>query len=904
MSSDNGKIKGTIGLKNIHINFSQKINFNSNINGKQNNFRQNAENIKPQTINTGFRPRTSFSNTIQTQNSTININTENQNSKPIDQFAKKENINQFRKVDFSTLKHNEYSTQKQTNNNEQISQNSVNNKNDLITNFQNKQQFRKPNLNFQQIPSYLKVDTDKAKDNQKQEKKGFGAKTFKQTQTSFWNKSQDKKNGSVFAKKNDFKNNFFKKSSNIKIKLRDGNKKDNDKQTFKKTANTGGNIDKYSINGMLKTMSNNIELDTEIDDVLGNVISVKLSGINSANSLQKERKIRTSTGNNVPKVNFNQQITRDIKIYNNKISIANLADQMAITAKELVKILQNEGIEVGETETNAFGDIEIDGDTAELIANSYGHKITRLSDDDAENSFISAMQSSRTNVKPRAPIVTIMGHVDHGKTTLLDTIRKASVASREAGGITQHIGAYRTKVGDKWITFLDTPGHAAFTQMRARGAKVTDIVVIVVAADDGIMPQTEEAINHAKTAGVPIIVAINKIDKPDANIERTKQMLFQYGLVPDDLGGDVMVIPISAKEGKNIDKLLEAILLQAEMLELTAAYDGIPDGFIIEAKMDKKRGALATLIVKEGILSQGDFIIVGEQYGKIKGMFDENGKMLKTAEPSVPVEILGLNAVPNAGEIFYAVKNEKDVKEILLDRQEKAKLNAQNKKSGSSSADLLSRLKGEDKVKKIAFIIKADTKGSLEAIINTIEKFENNEVKLKVAHSAVGAVTENDVLLASTCNSFIMTFNVQKPDKKVSDMAEKNNINIRDYKIIYELFDDIKDILSGKLKPVITKTIQGRAEVKMIFEISKVGKIAGCLVKDGTIVRGANVAIVRNGDVILETKCNSIKHGKENVKEIQSGQECGIGIDDISNVKPGDILEFFTTKEEKGQFTT
>ena len=651
-------------------------------------------------------------------------------------------------------------------------------------------------------------------------------------------------------------------------------------------------------------MSNNIELDTEIDDVLGNVISVKLSGINSANSLQKERKIRTSTGNNIPKVNFNQQITRDIKIYNNKISIANLADQMAITAKELVKILQNEGIEVGEKETNAFGDIEIDGDTAELIANSYGHKITRLSDDDAENSFISAMQSSRTNVKPRAPIVTIMGHVDHGKTTLLDTIRKASVASREAGGITQHIGAYRTKVGDKWITFLDTPGHAAFTQMRARGAKVTDIVVIVVAADDGIMPQTEEAINHAKTAGVPIIVAINKIDKPDANIERTKQMLFQYGLVPDDLGGDVMVIPISAKEGKNIDKLLEAILLQAEMLELTAAYDGIPDGFIIEAKMDKKRGALATLIVKEGILSQGDFIIVGEQYGKIKGMFDENGKMLKTAEPSVPVEILGLNAVPNAGEIFYAVKNEKDVKEILLDRQEKAKLNAQNKKSGSSSADLLSRLKGEDKVKKIAFIIKADTKGSLEAIINTIEKFENNEVKLKVAHSAVGAVTENDVLLASTCNSFIMTFNVQKPDKKVSDMAEKNNINIRDYKIIYELFDDIKDILSGKLKPVITKTIQGRAEVKMIFEISKVGKIAGCLVKDGTIVRGANVAIVRNGDVILETKCNSIKHGKENVKEIQSGQECGIGIDDISNVKPGDILEFFTTKEEKGQFTT
>ena len=756
-------------------------------------------------------------------------------------------------------------------------------------NSKQKLQFRKPVLSFQ-----TKLNPNKNDNNEN--KRQF----FKQNNNSFFKSSFDKKNFSTF-KRNNNNNDYYKKSTNIKIKLNNNNfKKDNDKQSLRKTSNTGGNVDKYSINSMLKTMSNNIELDTEIDDILGNVISVKLSGINSTNSLQKEKKIRKSVGNSTNKVKFNVPVVKEISVYNNKITLANLADQMSISVKSLINTIKKEKIDIDLDNNEDIDEIIIDGDSAELIVDCYGHKIKKISDHDAENEFIAKIKKSRTNLKTRPPIVTIMGHVDHGKTTLLDTIRKTSIASREAGGITQHIGAYRSKINDKWITFLDTPGHAAFAKMRARGAKVTDIVIIVVAADDGIMPQTEEAISHAKASNVPIIVAINKIDKPEANIEKTKQMLMQYELLPEEFGGDVIVVPISAKEGKNIDKLLEAILLQAEMLDLKASYDGTPEGFVIEAKMDKQRGTLATIIVKEGVLEQGDFIIVGEQYGKIKCMFDENRKMLKTAEPSVPVEILGLNAVPEAGDIFYAVKNEKEVKEILEQRKNEAKVNAQNAKLSSTTADLLSKLKnGEKETKKVQFIIKADTKGSLEAIVNTIEKINNNEAKPQVIHGGVGAVNESDVLLAQSCHGYIMTFNTQKADKKILEEAENKNVEIHDYKIIYELFDDIEDILIGKLKPAIKKIIQGHAEVKTIFEISKVGKILGCLVKDGAICVGSNVAVMRNDLSVFETKCNSLKHGKENIKDIQSGKECGIGLEKNEDIKPGDILEFFTIKEEK-----
>lgn len=889
MSSDNKKI-GTISISNLKINFGQKIDFSKT----SNNQTQQPSNQ----FNTGFKPKQfNFQKTTEV-NKTENKNTQlNQQNEEI-----KQPQNQFRKFDFSSLKQQE----EQNNNNKNIEDNNKKqSNNNFVKNVeknnqfsqQKKDQFRKPVLSFQ--------------NNEKQDNKNNNQNFDKKNNNKFNNNKNnqnfgDKKFGnfknnqnSNNQKKND-KNNFFKKSSQIKVKLKPEIKKEQERQVFKKTSNTGSNVDKYSINGMLKTMSNNIELDTEIDDVLGNVISVKLSGINSSNSLQKERKVRTSSNkNDTNKVNFNIPIVRKIEIYNDKISLASLADQMAISVKELNKLLRNEGITIDASGYKDIGEVEIDGDTAQLIAESCGHTIKRISNNDAENNFISALKNDRTDTKTRAPIVTIMGHVDHGKTTLLDYIRKSSVASGEAGGITQHIGAYRTKVRDKVITFLDTPGHAAFTEMRARGAQITDIIIIVVAADDGIMPQTEEAISHAKNSGCPIIVAINKIDKPEANIERTKQMLLQYELVPEELGGDVMVVPISAKEGRNIDKLLDAILLQAEMLGLQASYNGTPEGYVVEAKMDKKRGALATVIVKEGTLKQGDFIIVGEQYGKIKGMFDENGKMVKEAEPSVPVEILGLNSVPNAGEIFYAVKNEKDVKEIISNRQDQAKEEAIKQKNATID-NSFSLLDGNSKTEKtISFIIKADTKGSLEAIVNSLNKFDNDEIKLKIAHSAVGPVNETDVLLCSTCNGYIMTFNTQKADKKVLDEAENRSVEIRDYKIIYELFDDVKDILSGKLKPVIKKTIQGHAEVKTIFEISKVGKIAGCLVKDGTICRGASVAIMRNGNLVAETKCDSLKHGKEVVKDIQSGQECGIGLENIDQVQAGDILEFFTTKEEK-----
>ena len=948
MSGSNEKkerIKIGFGTSFNKLNLNKKIDFSGGI--SNNNFAKSTDNnfSKFSNANSSYKFDDVFkNNNANTSNNNSNLeNSDNSNKNFFNQ-------NQFRKVDFSNLSKNINKDNLNENDSKNINKN--NKQNEKAENeidktspnnntVQKKEQFRKPvfafedsggkkdqkedkfssskqddykkqnykNNNFNHKKDFTNIKNDNNKNYVN--KNNFGDKTNKfnndnkEIKQGVFNK--DRKPFNDFEKKitNSFnknfgnkfgKNNFFKKNNQVKVKLKEGINKDNGEQkSFKKSSNTGSNVDKYSINGMIKTISNNIDLDTEIDDILGNVISVKLSGINSANSLQKERKIRTST-NSDKKINFNIPIVREVEVFNDKINLSQFANQMAISTKDLIKVLQKEGIEIDNSDIDNF---ELDGDTAELVAQELGHKIVRKADDDVENEFINKIKGNRKDLKPRAPVVTIMGHVDHGKTTLLDYIRKTSVASGEAGGITQHIGAYRTKVKDRFITFLDTPGHAAFTQMRMRGAKCTDIVVIVIAGDDGIMPQTIEAINHAKTAQVPIIVAINKIDKPEANIERSKQMLLQYEVIPEDLGGDVMVVPISAKNGTNVDKLLEAILLQADILELKAYYDGGADGFVIESKLDKKRGTLVTVIVNNGILSQGDFIIAGEQYGKIKGMFDENGKMVKTAEPSVPVEILGLNSTPNAGEVFYAVKNEKDAKEFIEYRKTKAKEDEQKNKDGLNKNYILSKMNGESDKKTLSFIIKADTNGSVEAIVNTIEKLENDEVKIKVSHKGVGSVSENDVLLASSCNGFILTFNTQKCDKKVLELAEKNGVEIRDYKIIYEMFDDIDKIINGKLEPIQKKDILGNCEVKIIFEISKVGKIAGCLVKDGLISRGANVSVIRNGETIFETKCISLKHGKENVKEVKNGQECGVGLEKIDEIQQGDILEFFVIKEEK-----
>ena len=887
--------------------FKKKIDFSSlNVN--------NAVNVNRFSNNNQFTKHTfNFQKLNSSNNNFVNNKTESTNNQvqatsSFNGFVNKNAVGQFRKPNL-TFQSLDIDDNKQENNIKATNRQVDGNNNDRTAGIQrsqlkptsfntSKQFFAKNNGGFNNQKSFEKKDkqfngnyNNNNGNSQFKNNQNFGFGGYKK---SFGNNTPFTKNAGGAGKFN-----FVKKDNKVKVKLNIDKNKSEKENVYRKTANTGGNIDKYSINSMIKGLSSGIEIDTEIDDVLGNVINVKPAGINSANSFQHERKVRTSSNNNVNRVNFNKQIVRDIEIHNNQITIGSFASQMAMSVKDLVRLLESNGVDIDNSEGN-IENIVIDGDTAQLVAESLGNNIKRKNENDVENEFIQGITGKRKDIRSRAPIVTIMGHVDHGKTTLLDTIRKASVASGEAGGITQHIGAYRTKVGDKYITFLDTPGHAAFTQMRMRGAQATDIAVIVIAADDGIMPQTIEAINHAKVAGVPIIVAINKIDKPEANIENAKQMLLQYEVIPEEFGGDVMVVPISAKNGKNIDKLLEAILLQAEMLELKAYYDGGVDGIVIESKLDKKRGALVSVIVKNGILSQGDFIVAGEQYGKIKGMFDENGKMLKTAEPSVPVEILGLNSTPDAGEIFYAVKNEKDAKKMIEYRQEKAKKEAQQAKSGLSVEDAFAKMKtGDNDKKSVAFIIKADTKGSLEAIVNTLNKIENNEVELKIVHTGVGSVSENDVLLASTCGGMIFTFNTQKCDKKVLDEAEKRDVDIRDYKIIYELFDDVKDILSGKLKPVVKKNVLGHCEVKAIFEISKVGKIAGCLVKDGTISRGANVAVMRNGEMVIETKCSSLKHGKENVKDIQSGLECGVGIDNIDDVKVGDILEFYTIKEEK-----
>ena len=844
---------------------------------------------------------------------------------------------QFRNFDVSSfLEKNKIDNENENNNREitsqQKSENSFkNNKKQEIgsTSNANKNvvQFRKMNFNFA---------NDNNTQQNKQEASLSGKSDFKRTEYNGNNGFFKKKNENFIPRNNSFNNRgsqynrfeksgssfnsnftskdkgydgkngnksfsnsqgFRFKSNQVSIKRNLDQRKDNNSNSFKRSSRVSSGFDKYSINGMLKTMTNDIELDTEMDEVLGNVISVKLSGINTSNALNKEKKTRTASKNSHNLVHFSTPIVREIVIYNDIISIDDLAKQMAISSKELLKLMRSEGVEVEDTDYKS----EIDGDTAELIANSCGHKIKRCYDDENEKDFIQNIKGNRNDLRRRNPIVAIMGHVDHGKTTLLDTIRKTSVASGEAGGITQHIGAYVANVGDRQITFLDTPGHAAFTKMRARGAKITDIVVIVVSADDGIMPQTIEAINHAKSAGVPIVVAINKIDKADANIERTENMLLQYEVVPEKLGGDAIVVPISAKNNINVDKLLNAILLQADVLDLKSHWQGNAEGTVVESKLDKKRGALVTIIVENGTLEQGDFVVAGSNYGKIKSMFDENGNVLKKAFPSMPVEILGLNATPEAGEKIYAVKTEKEAKGIIEYRENKEKERQNNLRAKSSVNDVLSKIRSgnENGKSELPLIIKADTKGSLEAIVGSVSEMKNNDVCVKVIHSGVGFVIENDVLLAQSCGGIILTFNVQKCDKKVLDLAEKSGVEIRDYKVIYEMFDDIEKLISGKLEPVFKNIVNGTAEVKAIFEISKVGKIFGCAVRSGKITLGSKVGILRNGERIYDTNCTSLRCGKENVKEVQNGKECGIGIAEIKDIQVGDVLEFFAVKEEK-----
>ena len=536
------------------------------------------------------------------------------------------------------------------------------------------------------------------------------------------------------------------------------------------------------------------------------------------------------------------------------ITVKELCEKLGKPTADVIKNLIFLGVMAGVNQ-------EIDFATAEKLCEKYEVIAERKEEETELEAFEEDTDVVEENLEKRPPIVTIMGHVDHGKTSLLDAIRKAKVTDTEAGGITQHIGAYTVTLNGEKITFLDTPGHEAFTAMRARGAQVTDIVILVVAADDGIMPQTKEAISHCKAANVPMIVAINKIDRPGANVDRVKQELTEHGLVAEDWGGDTICVPVSAKTGENLDSLLEMILLTAEMQELTADPNRKSKGTVIEAKLDKGRGAVASLLIQNGTLHVGDSILVGSTYGRIRAMFDDMGKKIKSAGPSIPVEVLGLSEVPAAGDRFVVVKDEKTARNMAEIRKDKIKTESHQASHRVSLEDLYSQIQ-EGKVKELSIIVKADVQGSVEAIRQSLEKLSTDDVKVRVIHGAVGAITETDITLAAASNALMIGFNV-RPDSNAVSMAEKDGVDIKTYRIIYDAIEDVKSAMIGMLDPEYKEVINGKAEVRMTYKISNVGTIAGCYVTDGKIVRNSEVRVIRDGIVIFESVLASLKRFKE-----------------------------------------
>lgn len=532
-------------------------------------------------------------------------------------------------------------------------------------------------------------------------------------------------------------------------------------------------------------------------------------------------------------------------------------------------------------------------DTATLVAEEFGFQVENVAQD--ENYFIEAHEDTEDELVKRAPVVTVMGHVDHGKTKLLDAIRNTNVVDGEAGGITQHIGAYTVETEEGSITFLDTPGHEAFTGMRSRGAQATDVVILVVAADDGVMPQTVEAINHAKAAGVPIIVAVNKIDKPEANTERVRQELLKYEIVPEEWGGDNLFVEISAKQRINIDKLLESVLLQVEMMDLKANPNKRAVGVVIESKMDLGRGPVATTLISEGTLKVGDLVVVGASIGYVRSMIEWTGKKVKEALPANAVEITGLDSVPSAGEFVYAFEDEKKAKGLVELRKNKAKAEKFEKEKKMSLESLFSRIE-EGETMDLNIIVKADVDGSVEAIVQSLGKIEHDKIRIKVIHSGVGGITENDVLLASASNGIIIGFNV-RVDNKSKQLASAEDVDVKIYSIIYDLINEVKAAMTGMLAPIITEEFIGKAEVRALYKVPKAGTIAGCMVLEGRVTRKCKVKLVRENIVIYEGFLSSLKRYKDDVKEVKSGYECGMGVENYNDLKEGDILEFYEDRE-------
>ena len=573
------------------------------------------------------------------------------------------------------------------------------------------------------------------------------------------------------------------------------------------------------------------------------------------------------------------------------VTVKELAEALKKTAADVIKKLFLLGIPATQNQ-------ELDFDTAVILGEEYGVKVHKAVVVSEEDILFDDTEDQEDNLKPRAPVVVVMGHVDHGKTSLLDAIRSANIAESEAGGITQHIGAYTVNLHGRDITFLDTPGHEAFTAMRARGAQVTDIAILVVAADDGVMPQTVEAINHAKAAGISIIVAINKIDKPNANPDHVKQELTQHGLLIEEWGGDVIAVPVSAKQRINIDQLLEMVLLTADISELKANPDKQAKGTVIEAQLDKNRGPVATLLVQRGTLRHGDAILSGSTFGRIRSMVNDKGRKIKEAGPSVPVEVFGLSDVPEAGEVFYAVSDEKVAKQ-LADRRRQQIREEHIGRAKISLEDLFSQIQ-QGNVKDLNLIVKADVQGSLEALKQSLEKISNDEVKVKVIHGAVGAIIEADITLAEVSNAIVIGFNV-RPSTNVTEAALTAGVDIKLYRVIYDAIEDVQKAMKGMLAPTYKEVVDGHVEIRQLFKVSNVGTIGGAYVTDGKVSRNSDIRLVRDGIVVLEGKLASLKRFKDDAKEVAAGYECGVMLEKYNDLKEGDIIEAFHMEEVQRQ---
>ena len=654
----------------------------------------------------------------------------------------------------------------------------------------------------------------------------------------------------------------------------------NKKASKSRRNNQNGDINEHKLKGLQRTDS----LSNMFDDQDGGMLDYY--DLTTQRGKKGKKKASKNDENRTKQKIFKLE---EITIPEN-ITVKDFAAELKKTTAEVIKKLLGYGV-------MATINNEIDFDTASLIADEFGVKVNKKETITEEDILFDDSEDKEEDLEVRPPVVVVMGHVDHGKTSLLDAVKQTNVIEGEAGGITQHIGAYKVKVNDREITFLDTPGHEAFTAMRARGAQITDIAILVVAANDGVMPQTVEAINHAKSAGIPIIVAINKIDLPDANIDKVKQELMAYELVPEEWGGDTIFVPISAKKHVNIDQLLEMVLLEADVLELKANPNKQAKGVVIEARLDKGRGAIASMLVQRGTLDVGDTIVVGSAIGRIRSMTDEKGKKVKKAGPSTPVEITGLTEVPQAGDIFYEVKDEKTAKHLIEKRKRQERENAMNAMSKVTLDNLFSQMEaGELKV--LNLIVKADVQGSVEAIKQSMEKLENEEVKVKVIHAAAGAVTESDVTLAKVSNAIIIAFNV-RPMPTAKNMAEKEEVEIKQYSVIYQAIEDVEAAMKGMLAPKYEEHIIGNAEVRQTFKISNVGTIAGAYVLDGKLERNAGVRVLRDNVVIHDGKLASLKRFKDDAKEVAKGYECGIQIEKYNDIKEGDIIEAYILEEIK-----